>query len=111
MSLEGIVKSVELLWADDEFPGYGPREGFFWHYRNGKFDPHRAARAIEVLRSIRPDEFGDALPREVVRLLWWIPRILEWNRERVADGGADIEAVEATIGAIEEEMNRILGVP
>jgi hypothetical protein len=111
MESDALIRSVELLWATEDYPGYGPREGFLWHYRNGDLHPDRATRALEVLRSIDPGEFGDSLPRDLVRLLWWIPFILSENRGRIAEGGADMAAVDKVVGAIEEELHRILGVP
>lgn len=67
--------------------------------------------ALSVLRGIDTKHFPDSVPKELVRLLWWIPRILEWNMERVKEQGADMESVTLAVSEIEEELNRILGVP
>ena len=82
--------------------------GTLWKIRNGDFDQS----GLELLEAqLREVDFGDAgtLSRGLVSLLWYIPLILIWNSDRLADRSKPI--LGSHTERIINELHRILGSP
>ena len=47
----------------------------------------------------------------LVSLLWFIPILIEWNRERVRGNGGDVKEFDDSANKLFSELERILGVP
>ncbi|NVB83603.1 MAG: hypothetical protein HOV81_34835 [Kofleriaceae bacterium] len=101
MEYERVVELLESEWSDD---------GFYSHIRDGRFDPAEFARALDKIKSLSFDEDA-ALPRRVVSLLWYLPLLMQWQRERVRDAGGDTAAYGKAIDLMTNEIERLLGVP
>jgi hypothetical protein len=105
--------------AADEAPLLGRLEaeydldhGFLGRLRQGQFDPTGLDRLLHLLRSI---DWGEAavLTRRLVALLWLIPTLMTWQRERVAEQGGDVEALRRGIDQVQELLAApsVLGMP
>ena len=101
---EGEV--VELLDAEWEMPG-----GFLGDLRVGEFSPDGLARLEGILRSLEPDSQNQSIDKDLVRLTWFIPTYVSWNRSRVEERGGDVEALDAGMNRVINHLYRILGVP
>lgn len=100
--LAAIIRRLEALW---DLP-----DGYFFRLRQGDYDPAGADAVIEVLRSI-PVEDDVLLPRRLVSLTWWMPTFMEWQEERVAEKGGDVEALARDATRVRNLLDEILGVP
>lgn len=86
--------------------------GFLGKLRQGDFDPMGLARLLQLLREI---DFGSAtqIERRMVALLWMIPAIMRWQRERVREKGGDLARLEQGITQVETllQSSAVLGFP
>lgn len=88
---------------------YDRSEGFLGLLRTGRFDPQGASRLLGLLSSL---ELGDGpVDRRLVQLLWYMPIFLQWQKERFALSGGDVEAVESTLNEVVSILENALGVP
>lgn len=83
--------------------------GFLAQLRDGIFNETLYAEFLQALKEIRVEE-EELLPRRLVTLLWYIPQFMEWQTERVADTISE-EKYLLKRGLVENELERILGVP
>lgn len=83
--------------------------GFFGKLRQGIFDEDLYLRCLNLLRTISFDD-NELIPKEIVSQLWYIPLFMEWQRDRI-QGKLSPERFEFVKTAIENELERILGVP
>lgn len=98
-------REIELL--DSE---WSMEEGFFWHIREGHFDPVAFKRALHKVSSIQFPEDA-TLPRRIVSYLWYIPLFMQWQTDRVKETGGDATAYGRAVSAMTNEIERLLGVP
>lgn len=102
MSHAEAIQKLEALW---DFP-----DGYFFRLRQGEYDTAGVQHVVDVLRAIEVEE--DALlPRRLVSLTWWMPTFMEWQRERVAEEGGDVEALERDATRVRNVLDELLGVP
>lgn len=103
---EGLTTSshadeLEAAWSDEN-------DGILYLIRTGIFDPAKAEAFLTTLKAVDLGTSG-SLDRRVVRLLWYLPLFLNWQRERpdpeIADALAKFEA------RVANEVERLLGVP
>lgn len=83
--------------------------GFLAQLRDGIFSETLYTAFLHMLKEIRIEE-EELLPRRLVTLLWYIPQFMEWQTERVADTISK-EKYLLKRGLVENELERILGVP
>ena len=98
-------KQIERLGA-----AWDAKTGFFWHVRQGVFDEQTFEETLKIVSSIPASE-DDPLPRRLVSLLWYIPRFMEWQIERVRDRSGDVNAYQKATNRMASEVERILGTP
>jgi hypothetical protein len=92
---------------ENEFMG---PDGFVWQARYGKFDRDRGEAFIRMLSEIRvPD--GDLIDKRFVSIIWFIPLMLAWQNERIADQGGDIDGFRRITERATNIIIEILGVP
>ncbi len=90
---------------------YDIDRGFLGRLRQGAFDKEGLDRLLSVLKSI---DFGHAksIDRRLVSLLWLIPTLMEWQRERVAEKGGDITQLQRWASTrVQSALNKVLGMP
>lgn len=104
MDMHSAIQQLEKEWELNT--------GFFGRLRYGSFDPAGLERVIRILEAIT-DETKDAklLDRRLVELLWFVPRFMSWQRERVQEQGGDVQELDNATDALEALLQRILGVP
>lgn len=85
-------------------------DGFFARLRVGMFDPAAGERVVNVVGSI--DLRGDTcIERRLVSLLWYLPSFTEWQRERVAEVGGDLDTYIKFVNRLNNTLEQLLGVP
>lgn len=102
MQRDKAIPAVEAAWA---LP-----DGVLWRLRQGELDEAGLTALIALLRSIEVGE-ADLLPRRLVSLLWYMPTFMEWQAERVAQAGGNVEVLWRAAITVRNELERILGVP
>jgi hypothetical protein len=79
--------------------------------RTGVFSPSAAERLLGLLRSL---ELRDGpVDRRLVQLLWHMPILMQWQKERFmlagAGAGAEEDAVETTLNEVVSILEERLG--
>lgn len=100
-----LSKLVEAL--DHE---YDPEVGFIGLARNGQYD----VAGLERLRALLgecPSADVEAFPADLIRLLWWIPWVLEWQAQRLEREARPSTDMRNALNAVFSDLERILGVP
>lgn len=83
--------------------------GFLGQLRVGVFDKAAYQRLLDSLSGIEASAFLD---RELVRVIWYIPVFMEWNKDSVISSStADCLTYERACNALLGEVERILGIP
>ena len=95
------IPELEKLWAVS---------GFFGRLRQGDYDPDGVGVLEQLLSAIQIDD-NTALPRRLVSLTWWIPMFMEWQVERVAQRGGDVEQLKRDAVRLRNLLDSLLGVP
>jgi hypothetical protein len=96
------IAAIEAAWEPDE--------GAMWKLRQGEVDASQIESLLRVLEGIQVAE-DDQLPRRFVSFVWYLPIFFEWQRERVAERGADIRAFQVLANRAVAVVQRLLGVP
>jgi hypothetical protein len=96
------IRCLEDAW---DFP-----DGFFFRLRQGEYDASAVGGVIEILRSVDVDD-ESLLPRRFVSLTWWIPMFMEWQAERVAESGGDVDGLQRDVVRLRNVLDEVLGVP
>ena len=100
------VRSDDLL--DRIAIEYDQDRGFIGKVRLGQFDEVALGRLLSALREC-PSAGEELMNPGMVRLLWWMPWIVEWQVQRLgSDRPAD--QLRRAHSAIFGELERILGV-
>jgi hypothetical protein len=100
--LEEAIRRLEAAW---DIP-----DGVLFRLRQGDYDPAGIEEVVALLSCLTFDD--DALlPRRFVSLTWWIPTFMEWQKERVAEQGGDVEALERDAVRVRNALDQLLGVP
>ena len=72
-----------------------------------------AVRAIETIRHLDPNRYNESEKRDLALLIWDLPTLALWWRDRCIDMGADkveFEAYVRELGrVVEEKMKALLG--
>jgi len=85
--------------------------GFIWKVRyGGDFTTEDGERLIRKLSEIRPPK-DQPLERRLVSIVWFLPLLLMWQKERVAEGGGDSEQLQRVTERVTNLVIEILGVP
>jgi len=82
-------------------------EGFLGQLRTGNFDSKAYRRLLETLTDIQASSY---LERDVVRLIWYIPIFMEWNKE-ITMNSLDSTTYGQATNSLQIEVERILGTP
>jgi hypothetical protein len=88
---------------------YDPDNGFIGKVRFGQFDETAFTRLLDLLRDC-PSADDQQVDGRMVRLLWWMPWIVEWQAQRLAGEGMSSDDLRRAHSAIFSELERILGV-
>jgi hypothetical protein len=102
MDHKTLIANVESEWA--------PETGFFWHLRQGTFEPEVLHRALTAVASV-PTPIDQHIPVRLVSVLWYIPIFMEWQTHRLRERGADMTEYAVATNKFIAEVERILGVP
>lgn len=103
---QDIADLIKALEAE-----YDLDTGFLGRLREGTFDTAGLDRLIALLRSIEQGN-EETINRRLVALLWMIPTLMEWQVERIAEHGGDVERLQRGIDTVEAIlMNSVLGTP
>jgi hypothetical protein len=95
------LAAIEAAWEPD---------GVMWKLRQGEVDTAKIEALLCLLEAIQVGE-DDLLPRRFVSFVWYLPIFFEWQRERVAERGADIQAYQVLSNRAVAAVQRLLGVP
>ncbi len=101
MKMNEIINQLEKEW---DIP-----DGFFGGLREGVYHVERYDNVINLLRSIEIQ--GDQINRRLVTLLWFIPRFMSWQDERVLEQGGDVTQLAKATNEIESILFEKLGMP
>ena len=101
MNTTEILERLEREWDITD--------GFFGSLRDGFLRLERYDGVLEALRSIEVS--GDNINRDIVRLIWFIPRFMSWQDEGVREKGGDTKRLEQMTNEIEALLFEILGMP
>lgn len=93
--------AIEAAWEPD---------GAMWRLRQGEVDAEQIDLLLRILEGIEVAE-DDPLPRRFVSFVWYLPIFFEWQRERVAERGADMNAFQTLANRVVAVVERLLGVP
>jgi hypothetical protein len=96
------IRRLEEAW---DFP-----DGVLFRLRQGEYDPSGIDDLVKLLKSLSLDE-DCLLPRRFVSLTWWMPMFMEWQKDRVAEEGGDVEALERDAVRVRNVLDELLGVP
>jgi hypothetical protein len=94
------IPELEKLWEVG---------GFFGRLRQGDYDTNGVGGVEQLFRAIQIDDTG--FPRRFVSLTWWIPMFMEWQVERVAQRGGDVEQLKRDVVRLRNALDSLLGVP
>lgn len=104
MTEENIIKILNNAW---EIEG-----GFFYEIRSRKLDLKKGA---ELHHSLKNFELStkSTIDRNLVRLLWYIPIYLDYQKETLKPILVDKEYLDyiKLANGIQEEIERLLGYP
>lgn len=96
------LAAIEAVWEPDD--------GAMWKLRQGDVDAHGIEALLRILERMEVAE-NDMLPRRLVSFVWYLPIFFEWQRERVAERGADMKAFQVLSNRVVAAVQRVLGVP
>ena len=96
---------VAMLEAEFDEP-----DGFLWNVRYGNFDADQGKRFVDLLSQIKPPKDGP-LERRLVSIVWFLPLLVMWQKERVAERGGDPQKYQRLIESVTNTVIAILGVP
>lgn len=88
---------------------YDKDHGFIGKVRLGQFDEVALGRLLSVLREC-PSAGEEPMNPRMVRLLWWMPWVVEWQAQRLEGEGLSGKNLRRAGSAIFNELERILGV-
>jgi hypothetical protein len=83
--------------------------GFIGMLRFGTYQPDAFERMMVVLQSIDVAD-REYIPRDLIRLLWMIPMVMEGQQPHFARQ-PERKNLEPSVAAVQNELQRILGVP
>jgi hypothetical protein len=102
-NFQGLINTLEGIWQSPD--------GAMFLLRQGRHDTDRIDEVVRLLRSIELSETDALLPRRLVSLLWYMPAFMEWQVERVIEGGGDADALRTQTVEVLNQLERILGLP
>lgn len=97
-----VLEALDLAWDPDE--------GFLGKLRDGEFSEELGDSYLALLESIEIGE-GESLHPDFVRLVWFAPMFMEWQRERAIERGADERAVDRVTNRVTDRVLELLGTP
>lgn len=104
MTEEKIVKALNESWAMET--------GFFYELRTLRFNPTKGKKLYKCLMSFN---FGNQseVSKELVRLLWYIPLFMEYQKPTLKTVLKEIEYKKYVklSNVIQGEVERLLGYP
>ena len=96
-----ILQKLEDSWDHDY--------GFFGKLHQGFFDEKLYQEFLESLKLISFEQ-ESVISKNVIRLLWYIPLFMEWQKERI-NSVISLQEYSIKKTQIENELERILGTP
>ncbi|ANK86253.1 MULTISPECIES: hypothetical protein [unclassified Rhizobium] len=88
-------------------------DGFFYNIRKMKFIKTEAVRAIEKIRRLDFSTYSEDEKKDVALLIWNLPVMALWWRDRCVEMGADKAEFEAYARelqrVVEEKLKALLG--
>jgi hypothetical protein len=85
-------------------------DGFLWKVRYGDFDAEQGERFVGLLSQIKPPKDGP-LERRLVSIVWFLPLLVMWQKDRITASGGDPQKYDGLIGRVTDAVIAILGVP
>lgn len=76
--------------------------------RRGHFDTRACDRYIRLLETVDLGE-ESVVDRRIVSVLWYMPLLIEWQRDRLDQD--EHNALAPVLDKVTSELERILGVP
>lgn len=105
MKEEILIEVLNKNWNEN---------GFFKKLRYpSEIDFSQGNDLLENLKSFSINPETTFLNRDLVRLLWYIPQFMDWQKERLADKNTEnnYKLYLALSGQISEQVERVLGYP
>jgi hypothetical protein len=97
-----LISDLESCWDWES--------GFFAKLRRGQWDVSALEHVLNILSAIEAND-STSSPRRVVSMLWYMPLFMSWQNEQVSESGIDRQSFELAVNRIQEQIERILGVP
>lgn len=102
MTIDELVAKI-----NDE---YDLDHGFIGIARAGRLDEPALARLLTLLHEC-PGVGDGQIDGRLVRLLWLMPWVVEWQVQRLEGEGKPVDGLRRAGDAIFKELERIFGVP
>jgi len=97
-----LVSDLESCWEWET--------GFFAKLRRLQWDAEALERVLKVLSAIETND-STSIPRRIVSMLWYMPMVMSWQSEQVVKSGIETAIYESAFNRIQEQIERILGIP
>lgn len=97
-------------WVTMQEAEFDEPEGFLWNVRYGNFDADQGERFVGLLSQIKSPKDGP-LERRLVSIVWFLPLLVMWQKERIAARRSDSQKYERLIESVTNAVIAILGVP
>jgi hypothetical protein len=102
MTMDELVERIDGEYDRDQ--------GFVGRARDGVFDAEGLQRVLVLLRAC-PSASDGPIDGRLVRRLWIMPWVIEWQAQRLSREGKPAESFYRAGEAIFRELERILGMP
>jgi hypothetical protein len=99
------AEAIERLEREWDQPA-----GFFARLRMGDFDVQQAQAVAAVISSLELEE-ETLLSKRLVSLLWYLPLFGQWQTERVAECGGNLQQYRSFVTKVTNILEQKLGVP
>jgi hypothetical protein len=100
--MEDIKQEFREAWED----------GFFYNLRQGIFNEYQYEKLRSVLeRCVLHLNASDTIDKELVKLIWFTPLFVDWQRERLLEKGVDESTIRRASNYFFDRCQEILGLP
>lgn len=101
MNADQLVIELDVAWDDG---------GFLEGLRRGVYAPSEGQRFLALLSSVIIED-DEMIPKKLLSQIWYLPSFLEWQAERIAAAGKNLEDYRRFITEIHNTLERVIGVP
>jgi hypothetical protein len=105
ITLIELKKNLNKEWGE---------KGFFENLRyESLIDFDKGNRLLNQMKSYNLRDEDVTIDRELVRLIWYIPQFMEWQRERLSENNDEESILRYTqlTNYFNNELEKLLGVP